>query len=81
MVIQQCWLYCSKCYYRASGRGKETFDYVKSAGVMPDTDAYELDQPIPNLAFGYTNMGENFQLLLGSQRRNHLCMILVEILQ
>jgi len=39
---------------------------------MPDTDAYELDQPIPNLAFGYTNMGENFQLLLGSQRRNHL---------
>jgi hypothetical protein len=62
--------------------GQSYFDYVRKhiykSAVMPDTDAYELDQPIPNLAFGYTNMGENFQLLLGSQRRNHLCMILVK---
>lgn len=62
--------------------GQSYFDYVREhiykTAVMPDTDAYELDQPIPNLAIGYTNMGENFQPLLGSRRRNHLFMIPVK---
>jgi len=48
--------------------GQSYFDHVREhiykTAVMPDTDAYELDQLIPNLAIGYTNMGENFQPLL-----------------
>jgi len=31
---------------------------------MPDTDAYELDQPIPNLAFGYEH-GRELSALAG----------------
>jgi len=81
MVIQQCWLYCSRCYYRASGRAKY-FDYVRKHIYKISGHAWHwrlwAGPTIPNLAFGYTNMGENFQLLLGSQRRNHLCMILVK---
>jgi len=60
--------------------GQSYFDYVREhiykTAVMPDTDAYELDQPIPNLAIGYTNMGR--QPPLGSRRRNHLFMIPVK---
>jgi len=62
--------------------GQSYFDYVREhiykSAVMPNTDAYELDQPIPNLAIGYTNMGDNFQPLLGSRRRSHLFMLPVK---
>ncbi|MES2055238.1 MAG: serine hydrolase [Pseudomonadota bacterium] len=38
--------------------GQSYFDYVRQHIYMPagmtDTDAYELDQPVPNLAIGYT---------------------------
>jgi len=38
-------------------------EHIYKTAVMPDTDAYELDQPDP-LIPAYTNMGENFQPLL-----------------
>jgi len=58
--------------------GQDYYDYVrehiyKPAG-MNDSDHYEMDMPIPNLAMGYTRMDEHGHLLEGP-RRNNLFMI------
>src|SRR2546423_3793146 len=50
------------------------FDYVrehifKPAGMM-NTDSYELDQKVPNLAIGYTSMGPTGRPELGPRQEN-----------
>jgi CubicO group peptidase (beta-lactamase class C family) len=61
--------------------GKDYFDYVrehlyKPAGMI-NTDAYELDRDIPNLAYGYTRdgLGDDFE---GGARRNNLFMHVIK---
>src|SRR5262249_37643285 len=54
--------------------GQDYFDYVrdhvyKPAG-MTDTDAYELDRDVPNLAVGYTRMGPGGRFQPGPRRNN-----------
>jgi CubicO group peptidase (beta-lactamase class C family) len=58
--------------------GQDYYDYVrehiyKPAG-MNDSDHYEMDMPIPNLAMGYTRMDEQGHLREGP-RKNNLFMI------
>ncbi len=60
--------------------GQSYFDYVrehiyKPAG-MTNTDAYEMDQDVPNLAIGYTRMGPNGPL--SGPRRNNLYMHVIK---
>jgi CubicO group peptidase (beta-lactamase class C family) len=59
--------------------GENYFDYVRNhvfkPAAMTDTDYYETDLDIPNLATGYTNWierGEDYQDFLLGQRRNTL---------
>jgi len=52
--------------------GRDYYDYVreniyKPAG-MTDTDHYELDRPVPNLAIGYTKMDAKGQPTSGPRR-------------
>lgn len=61
--------------------GKDYFDYVreyiyKPAGMV-NTDSYELDRDIPNLAYGYTSEGlrEGFE---EGTRRNNLFMHVIK---
>jgi CubicO group peptidase (beta-lactamase class C family) len=61
--------------------GKDYFEYVrehiyKPAGMI-NTDAYELDRDIPNLAYGYTaeGLGDNFE---DGARRNNLFMHVIK---
>jgi CubicO group peptidase (beta-lactamase class C family) len=61
--------------------GKDYFDYVrehiyKPAGMI-NTDAYELDRDIPNLAYGYTRegLGDGFE---DGARRNNLFMHVIK---
>jgi CubicO group peptidase (beta-lactamase class C family) len=54
--------------------GEDYFDYVrehiyKPAG-MADTDAYELDRDVPNLAIGYTRMGPDGRFKPGPRKNN-----------
>ena len=54
--------------------GQDYFDYVREhiyrpAG-MANTDAFELDQDIPNLAVGYTRMGPGGRPLRGPRKNN-----------
>lgn len=54
--------------------GMDYYDYVrenifKPAG-MNDTDCYEMDREVPNLAFGYTNNGPDGQREAGPRRSN-----------
>jgi CubicO group peptidase (beta-lactamase class C family) len=54
--------------------GQDYYDYVrehiyKLAG-MNDSDHYEMDMPIPNLAIGYTKMDEKDHPLEGPRRSN-----------
>jgi D-alanyl-D-alanine carboxypeptidase len=59
--------------------GKDYYDYVRehiyrSAG-MNDSDHYEIDSPVPNLAIGYTSMYDQFDRRIeGSWRENSLMM-------
>lgn len=52
------------------------FDYIKEhiyePAAMPDTDAYELDQPVQNRAIGYTHAGPDGKLAAGLRRNNLL---------
>jgi CubicO group peptidase (beta-lactamase class C family) len=55
--------------------GEDYFDYVskhifKPAGML-NTDSYELDRDVPNVATGYTNADRKFQFQL-KERRNTL---------
>ncbi|MEE8169821.1 MAG: serine hydrolase, partial [Phycisphaerae bacterium] len=54
--------------------GQSYYDYVrehvfKPAG-MTDTDSYEMDRPVPNLAIGYTNLGPDHAREDGPRRNN-----------
>jgi CubicO group peptidase (beta-lactamase class C family) len=54
--------------------GQDYYEYVRKhiyrlAG-MNDTDHYELDLPIPNLAMGYTKMSETENIREGPRRNN-----------
>jgi len=54
--------------------GQDYYRYVREHIYKPfgmnDSDHYELDIPIPNLAMGYTRMDEKGQLLKGPRRSN-----------
>lgn len=54
--------------------GRDYYDYVRENIYVPagmtDTDHYELDQPVPNLAIGYTRMDAEGQPLPGPRRNN-----------
>jgi len=76
MAIQQRWLYCSRCHYWASGRAKlstHVREHIYKTAVMPDTDAYELDQPILIQQLAIQTWAE--LSAPRSRRRNHLFMI------
>lgn len=54
--------------------GQDYYEYVrkriyKPAG-MNDSDHYEMDVPVPNLAMGYTRMDENEQIRQGPRRNS-----------
>jgi len=57
---------------RASGQ--DYFDYVRehvyAPAHMPDTDAYELDRDVPNLAVGYTHQRIDGKIEPGEWRNN-----------
>jgi CubicO group peptidase (beta-lactamase class C family) len=57
--------------------GQSYFDYVREHIYLPagmrDTDAYEMDRPVPNLAIGYTQIGLDGRIDMG-RRRNNLFM-------
>jgi D-alanyl-D-alanine carboxypeptidase len=54
--------------------GQNYYDYVREHIYKPigmnDSDHYEMDMPIPNLAMGYTRMDEHGHLLEGPRRNN-----------
>jgi CubicO group peptidase (beta-lactamase class C family) len=54
--------------------GQDYFDYVRehvyAVAGMPDTDAYEMDRPVPNLAIGYTLMDGRGRFVGGARRSN-----------
>jgi CubicO group peptidase (beta-lactamase class C family) len=54
--------------------GQSYFDYVREQVYTPagmhDTDAYEMDRDVPNLASGYTHTGVNGRPELGPRRNN-----------
>jgi CubicO group peptidase (beta-lactamase class C family) len=60
---------------------QDYFTYVREHIYRPagmhDTDAYEMDQPIPNLALGYTHLNRKGELEEGP-RRNNLFMNVVK---
>jgi D-alanyl-D-alanine carboxypeptidase len=54
--------------------GQDYYDYIREniyepAG-MKDSDHYELDRPVPNLAMGYTKMDSEWQRVPGPRRNN-----------
>jgi CubicO group peptidase (beta-lactamase class C family) len=56
--------------------GQDYYDYIrehiyKQAG-MNDSDHYELDAPVPNLAMGYTKISETENIHEGPRRNNFL---------
>lgn len=56
--------------------GQDYFTYVREhiyepAG-MRDTDAYEMDRSVPNLALGYTHLNGNGEVESGARRNNLL---------
>lgn len=57
------------------------FDYVRNniykVAGMPNTDAYDLDYDVPNLAIGYTNLNAKGQTIPGP-RRNNLFMHVIK---
>ena len=61
--------------------GQDYFSYVRDHIYQPanmtDTDAYEMDRSIPNLAIGYTRRGEHGELAPG-ERRNNLFLHVVK---
>jgi len=55
--------------------GQSYYDYVKKnifepAGMM-NTDSYEMDKPVPNLAIGYTKLSPDEGRFTGEWRNNH----------
>jgi CubicO group peptidase (beta-lactamase class C family) len=54
--------------------GQSYFDYVREQIYTPagmhDTDAYEMDRDVPNLAIGYTHTGVNGRPELGPRLKN-----------
>ena len=61
--------------------GQDYFSYVRDHIYQPanmtDTDAYEMDHSISNLAIGYTRRGEHGELAPG-ERRNNLFLHVVK---
>ena len=54
--------------------GQDYFSYVREhvydVAGMPDTDAYAMDEPVPNLAIGYTHIDERNRFRAGPRRSN-----------
>lgn len=61
--------------------GADYFDdireHVYAVAGMPDTEAYEMDRPVPNLAIGYT-LTNGHGHFVGGDRRNNLFMHVVK---
>jgi CubicO group peptidase (beta-lactamase class C family) len=60
--------------------GNDYFEHVRTTVYEPagmfNTDAYEMDLPVPNLAIGYTQIGAGMRFVPGPWRSNHFLHVI-----
>jgi CubicO group peptidase (beta-lactamase class C family) len=76
----ECWYYSNGGYVVLGAiiervTGEDYYDYIRRSVYEPagmhNTDAFEVDKPVPNLAVGYTHVNLAGRRELGSVRNNY----------